>query len=227
MLLMKQENLFKSVRRIPFLGNNLSCIVNFVGINKNVKGKNNTLNYKGSYLHRVKIIIKGSNNQLNIAEGTKLINCTILFSDDNCILSIGENCVVKNTAFTITHDSSKILLGDNTTCNGGLIYAGESKAIEIGEDCMFSSNIDIRTTDSHSIIALDTNVRENLAKDIIIGNHVWLGNSSKVWKGSLIGDNSIIGAGSIVTNTIDSNCIAVGVPAKKIKSNMSWKRELL
>lgn len=47
-----------------------------------------------------------------------------------------------------------------------------------------------------------------------IGNHVWLGVQVFVLKGVVIGDNSIIGTGSIVTYDIPANSIAIGIPAK-------------
>lgn len=50
-----------------------------------------------------------------------------------------------------------------------------------------------------------------------IGNNVFIGMHCIVMKGVTIGDNSIIGAGSIVTKDIPANCIAAGVPCKVIK----------
>lgn len=54
-------------------------------------------------------------------------------------------------------------------------------------------------------------------KDIIIGKNVWIGTKAVVLPGVKIGDYSIIGAGSVVTKTIPSNSIAVGIPARVIK----------
>lgn len=54
---------------------------------------------------------------------------------------------------------------------------------------------------------------------IKIGKNVWLGAKVIVLKGVTIGDNTIIGAGSVVTHDIPANCVAVGVPARVIKKN--------
>jgi len=51
-----------------------------------------------------------------------------------------------------------------------------------------------------------------------IGNNVWLGENVTILKGVTVGDNVIIGAGSIVTRSIPSNTVAVGVPAKIVSS---------
>ncbi|MGS0525300.1 hypothetical protein ACU8V7_09025 [Zobellia nedashkovskayae] len=67
-----------------------------------------------------------------------------------------------------------------------------SSKVTIGVDCMFANTIDIRTGDSHSIIDIKSNKRINYAKNIIIGNHVWVGAHSSILKGATIADNSIV-----------------------------------
>ena len=89
---------------------------------------------------------------------------------------------------------------------------------------MFSSLIEFRTGDSHSIIDVVSKKRINYAQDVIIGNHVWIGAHSKILKGVTIGDNSIIGTNSLVTKNILKNSIAAGIPAKVLKSNVDWLR---
>ena len=53
---------------------------------------------------------------------------------------------------------------------------------------------------------------------IIIGNNVYIGSNALVLPGITIGDNVIIGAGAIVTHDIPSNVVAIGIPAKPIKT---------
>lgn len=61
------------------------------------------------------------------------------------------------------------------------------------------------------------------AGKIVIGNNVFLGMGTTILKNVEIGDNVIIGAGSIVTKDIESNCVAVGCPAKKIMTLDEYK----
>lgn len=91
---------------------------------------------------------------------------------------------------------------------------------------MFSYDIDIRTGDSHSIINTISNERINYAKDIFIGNHVWVASHVSVLKGVHIFDNSIIASRSVVTKTFkEGNIIIGGIPAKKLKENVNWAKE--
>ena len=53
---------------------------------------------------------------------------------------------------------------------------------------------------------------------IVVGNNVFVGSDSLILPGVTIGDNVVIGAGSVVSKDIPSDCVAVGVPAKPIKS---------
>ena len=87
---------------------------------------------------------------------------------------------------------------------------------------MFSDTITFRTGDSHSILDSDGK-RINKAKDIAIGDHVWIGQQVIVLKGSTVGADSIVGTGSLLTGkTYDSNSVIAGSPAKIVKQHVSW-----
>ena len=109
---------------------------------------------------------------------------------------------------------------------GCLLAAVEGKRIILGRDCMLSNNVNIRTTDSHSIIN-GSGKRTNPGADIVIGNHVWIGFESLILKGTIIPNNCIIGARSILTSSLraEDNDIIVGAPAKVLKKGHAWKRE--
>ena len=101
-----------------------------------------------------------------------------------------------------------------------------NKKISIGKDCMFATNVLIRTTDSHTIIDQKTKEVINYAQDITIGDNVWLAYGVTVLKGANIASGSIVGAESVVTKSCDEpNAIYAGVPAKKIRSNIKWYRD--
>ena len=98
----------------------------------------------------------------------------------------------------------------NTCC-----HFQDNGGIEIGDGTMFGNNVTIATL-NHDI---DPKTRYNATpKPVKIGKKVWIGSNCTILPGVKIGDNSIIGAGSVVVKSIPANSIAVGNPAKVIKN---------
>jgi len=117
----------------------------------------------------------------------------------------------------------RVVKGGELIFNGGFINENvqitcASKVI-IGERCSIARDVIIRDYDAHTLEIPDFKI----AKPIIIGNHVWIGNRAMILKGVTIGNGVIIAAGAIVTKNIPANCVAAGVPAKVIKENIKWK----
>lgn len=107
------------------------------------------------------------------------------------------------------------------------IALDEGSSITINEDCMFSNGIQIRSTDSHSIID-STGKRINYAEDITIGEHCWIGLGCIILKGTTIAPHTVVAAGSICTTEYHKgNCIIAGNPAKVVKENIDWDRKYL
>ena len=131
---------------------------------------------------------------------------SIWFEDCDGVLQVGQNTTMVEASIAVTEPGSKIVIGD---------------------ECMFANDIDIRTGDSHSIIDADTGERLNYAKDVIIGNHVWIASHVIVLKGVTIGENTIVATGSVVTKPCEAGVIVAGNPAGVIKTGVSWKRERL
>lgn len=126
------------------------------------------------------------------------------------------------------HGTNEIIIGHDSTIEGGHLAAIEGTKITVGDNCMFSSDIEIRTGDSHSIINTVSDKRINPSNDVIIGNHVWLTVHVRVMKGAVLPDNSIVGNFAIVTNKFDKeNSVYAGIPAKHIKDNINWDRYLI
>lgn len=175
----------------------------------------------------IKCVNKGANNVAIIEAGASLTNCNFHFKGNNNQLHVNCGTHLNNVTFWFEDDNNKIDVGSMVTSEGSLeLAACEGKKITIGDDCMFSYGIHVRTTDSHSIMDAGGK-RINAGEDITIGKHVWVGADVMLLKGVTIPDGCVIGARSIVTASLKTNekSMIAGMPAKVIKENISWKRE--
>ena len=143
-------------------------------------------------------------------------------------MEIGENCKITGAFIMKITDGAKICIGDKTTMGGVSIICGEGRKVSVGDDCMFSFGINLRTTDSHGIYDQKTKNRINPAKDIVVGDKVWVGMNCMIMKGSAISNGSVVGAGAFVSKPIETpNVLIAGNPAIILKEGVVWERELL
>ena len=81
------------------------------------------------------------------------------------------------------------------------------------------------TGDSHAIYN-SSGERTNVAHDVIIGEHVWIGYRATLLKGARIANGSVVGTGSVITKEfMRENSIIVGNPAKVVKDNIIWNKK--
>ena len=180
-------------------------------------------------LNNIHCECRGGGNSLHIEAGSSLNNCRIFFKGNANHVHISSGSHLSNVTFWCEGDNNRIEIGRLVTMEGDVeLDACEGKSIIIGDGCMLSHNIAFRTTDSHTIIDVNGK-RINPAKDIIIGKHVWIGVDCMFLKGSTIPDNCIVGAKSLVSASLDvrENSLIAGNPARMIKENINWCRELL
>ena len=109
-----------------------------------------------------------------------------------------------------------IEIGDNFYSNHNLIILDCAK-VKIGDNVFVGPNVGIYTP-CHPIDAKERMTFKEWAEPVTIGSDVWLGGNVVILPGVTIGNNVVIGAGSVVTKDIPSNCVAVGNPCKPIKS---------
>ncbi len=109
-----------------------------------------------------------------------------------------------------------IFIGENFFANFNLTILDEAE-VRIGDNVFIGPNVSIYTA-CHPLDSAERNKLIEWAEPVRIGNNVWIGGSTTIVPGVTIGDNVVIGAGSVVTKDIPSGCVAVGNPAKVIKS---------
>ena len=182
------------------------CNLYSKGLRCNFKGINNEVSIGGtepSTCSNCHIDIYGSNNKVIIEGGVGLKNLTIYMGGDNNIVHIKRKTMIAGKTELAVMDGTKI---------------------EIGEDSLFSANVTFRAGDSHSVLDVATGERINPSKDIIVGDHVWIGNTVIVTKGTVIGRHCVVATGSVVAGKFfPDNCAIGGNPAKVLKEGISWE----
>lgn len=107
-------------------------------------------------------------------------------------------------------------VGARTFANWGLISLDVAR-VSIGDDVQIGPNVQLLTA-THPIDPDTRRGKWEAAQPITIGNNVWLGGGVLVLPGVTIGDNTVVGAGAVVTKDLSPNVIAVGNPAKVVRS---------
>lgn len=173
------------------------------------------------------ITIHGQNNRIILNDMSQLNNIKIIIYGNNNIINIGKFCYLQGCTLWCEDDNNVVILSEHTYIhNNTEIAVTEGKKCILGKDCLLSSDIKIRTGDSHTIYDIRTQKRVNEAKDIIIGDHVWIGNKVIILKGTKIAKNCIVATGAILTNQYnDENCCIGGIPARVIKKNINWNAD--
>ena len=120
----------------------------------------------------------------------------------------------------LARDGGKIKIGNDVSMSGVTVYA--FRYIEIGDHTSIGANSKVFDSDFHPVdpmyrLADSDDKAHTGMRDTVIGKNVFIGCNSLILKGVHIGDNSVIGAGSVVTKDIPANCVAAGNPAKIVK----------
>lgn len=109
-----------------------------------------------------------------------------------------------------------IEVGENFYINHNCVILDTAK-VEFGDNVLIAPNCGFYTA-AHPIDTSTRNKGIEFAKPIKVGNNVWIGGNVIVLPGVEIGDNVVIGAGSVVTKNIPSNVVAYGNPCKVIRN---------
>jgi acetyltransferase-like isoleucine patch superfamily enzyme len=149
-------------------------------------------------------------NAIEIGDGVKILQDVHLnLKASNSRLKIGNYvCLDRGVDIRVAGDDCSIEIGDRTYLGPYVCMAGPGN-IKVGKNCLIASQTGIYAN-NHRDYGLS---REG----IVIGDYCWLGSGVRILDGVTIGDNSVIGAGAVVTKSIPDRSLAVGVPAKVIK----------
>lgn len=171
------------------------------------------------------VVLKGKNNVIELTGHPTIDHLKVEFIGDNNVLRIGANSRIKGV-MTIG-EGSRLTFGASVSITRvGHFVAREGAHITVGDRCLIS-NFTVMSSDAHSIFDRSTGERLNRARDVVIGDTVWLAANVAIYKGARIGSGSVIGAHSIVRGTIPANVVAAGSPAQVLSENIFWDRRQL
>jgi len=172
----------------------------------------------------VKYNEKAQDCSVLVGENVTVKGAEVVFNAKGCKLEIDSNVYFNNLKLYFLSDNTHVKIGEGTRCNSSFWanLSGPNTSIIVGARCLIAS-VRVRTSDSHHIIDLTTGKMINRPSDILIGDHVWIGEDVLLLKGTKIGEGSVIGAKSLVNSEIPQSTLCVGTPAKVVKSNIGWR----
>lgn len=188
----------------------------------------NRLFYRGLRIMifpRLKLSVRG---RIEVAVDSVLaLNCPMFFSSSErgtFIVGRGAELVVSGGSFSFgTGSYVDIKDGARVLVKGGGGYTNRNFYMECRSQITFGSGVAIgpgvfiQDCDGHQIIGAGPNVAP-----VVIGDHVWIGAGAKIMKGVQIGCGAVVAAGAVVTRDVPCRTLVGGVPAKPLKTNVTW-----
>lgn len=177
-------------------------------------------------IYRTKAVAAFARNVL-MGNGVIIDFKTRIINSGNKV-SLGNNVILRSgsrnyhagmpfgTTLLIDIAGAAISIGDNTRINGAYIHA--QKGIAIGANCVIASGVNILDSNGHELISVNRTIGRDKAEEIIIEDNVWLGLNAIILKGTTIGKNSVVGAGSVVKGHFPPNSLIAGNPAIAVKT---------
>lgn len=181
-----------------------------------------TITINDSFVSHCGFSTYGKNNHISFVNHANMVYTSIcIYGEGNEVAFDGCSGII---SLTVRGNNCKVVIGPKTTIEHAyMICMGNENSITIGKDCMFSGQVEIWNTDSHLITDMAGNPI-NPSRPVTIGNHVWIGKRVCVLKGVTIGDNSVVGMGSMVAKDVPPHSIAAGNPIKVIKERIDWEK---
>lgn len=169
-------------------------------------------------------------NHITYGKQLRLKGFPLIYRTPNSSIQIGDNCTIKSsflsnlvglysrTIIVTRVKDAEIRIGNRVGISGATIYA--RKEIVIGDDTNIGGNVKILDNDFHPIDpeARRADIKEEIGtKPIRIGKNCFIGCNALLLKGTVLGDNCVVGAGAVVSGVFEDNCVIAGNPARVIR----------
>lgn len=168
-------------------------------------------------------------NGVKYGRNVSLYGIPVIYRFGNSEIEIGDHTDIKSSFLSsllgfyqrtiiVAKNNAKIKIGEYAGIAASTIYA--MKEITIGPHTMIGPNTKIFDTDFHPVdpeARLKADDSRVSIKPVVIGSNVFIGCNCIILKGTRIGDNSVIGAGSVVSGQFPDNVLIAGNPAVIIR----------
>ncbi len=144
-----------------------------------------------------------------------------IYFGNNSKISFGHSVSIGPGVNIIAKDNSNFSVGSNTYFTSDS-HIEVVNSISIGKNCAISWGVTIIDDDHHQLIS-EENIKEKKVPFVNIGDKVWIGCNVTILKNTIIGNNCVVAAGSIVRGSFPDNSLIAGNPAKIVKQNIDWK----
>lgn len=153
-----------------------------------------------------------------------LLSFKVPLTTPNLHMYFGDNCAINGYSTfgaAAINENPTLVVGNNTSL-GYLVTISVGERVEIGDDCLIADRVFIADNHGHPADPERRRLRQKVLpkeiEPIKIGNNVWVGYQSVILRGVTIGDNSIVGANSVVTKDVPANTVVAGNPAVIVRT---------
>jgi acetyltransferase-like isoleucine patch superfamily enzyme len=132
-------------------------------------------------------------------------------------LIVGDNVLFDDGCFIYVGPNARIAIGNNVVIGRGTVIAA-AQSVEIGDHVLIAEHCTIRDSDHHLQPEERRYETSAVSEPVVVGADAWIGAGARILRGSQIGAGAVVGANAVVTGPIPPRSIAVGVPARVVKT---------
>ncbi len=174
------------------------------------------------------VFLPGATGSIVVLSGSTSLNAGIQIAGRGNIAMMGATTLWGGRLFvSFSGNDNLFFLGDRCAVNGvACNHKGNGSSIIIGDECLFSADVMIRTHDEHGIVDMQSGAWLNPPKSVLLEPHVWVGMGATIRQGVRVGFGSIVGEQAVVTRDVPRYSAVAGVPARVIRSGIGWTTDV-